>query len=770
MRRACLAPQFCSITDLLLFFRTHADLLSSLSIIAPIAYMPHLQVRQKLWYNYHSLSMGGEEDAIAIENHHAIAIKDGSLQNLHVGNHLLASYVMYHQFDHARKLFDEIPARDIRTWTTLITGFSRIGCSILGLQLFREMQIQGVCPNQFILSSVLKSCSGLRETRTGKEIHGWIVRNCMDVDVVLKNSILDLYVKCRAFDHASRWFELMKERDSVSWNVMLAAYLHIGEVGKSLDLFRSFPLKDVVTWNTVIDGLIKNGFERTALGLLYQMVQNGLLFNKATFSIALVLVASLSILELGKQIHARILRLRVPIDGFIRNSLIHMYCRCGKMGNASVVFERISPDFLRPEDSKISCNELVAAAISWSSIVTGYVQNGDYAYALQTFISMVDENIEVDKYTITSIISACANSGTLEFARQIHAYVQKIGHEMDAHLRSSLIDMYAKCGCLDDSWTIFGQTNDHNIVLWTSMISAFALHGYGKEAINLFKCMIDERITVPNEVTFVAVLTACSHGRLPEEGCKYFRLMTEVYGIKPKVEHFTCMVDMYGRCGLFNEIKEFIHKHGLSHLTAIWKSFLSSCRLHKDTEMAKWVSEKLLQLEPFDAGPYILLSNTYATEHKWEKAAKVRSLMNNRGVRKHPGQSWIQIKNQVHIFVMGDRSHPQDIGIYAYLDKLIGRLRELGYLSDLELVMQDVEEEEGERLLHFHSEKLAVAYGIISTPCGMPIRIMKNLRICNDCHNFMKYTSQLLGREIIVRDIYRFHNFKLGHCSCGDYW
>ena len=246
--------------------------------------------------------------------------------------------------------------------------------------------------------------------------------------------------------------------------------------------------------------------------------------------------------------------------------------------------------------------------------------------------------------------------------------------------------------------------------------------------------------------------------------------MKEVYGFKPTVDHFTCMVDLFGRAGRLNETKEFIHKNDISHLSSVWKSFLSSCRIHKNIEMGNWVSEKLLHLEPLDEGSYVLLSNMCSTENRWNEAAKLRSLMQQRGVNKPPGQSWIELKSQVHTFFMGDRSHPQIMKIYSYLDELIGRLKEIGYSAEVKLIMQDVEEEQGEVLLGYHSEKLAIAYGIISTAPGTPIRIMKNLRVCTDCHNFVKYTSQLLGREIILRDIRRFHHFKHGSCSCRDYW
>ncbi|KAJ7978260.1 Pentatricopeptide repeat-containing protein [Quillaja saponaria] len=722
---------------------------------------------QSHWY--HSSPFVDSKNKRLVDTLHSQAVKNGSLLNLDVCNHVLNLYVKSKNLDLAQKLFDEIPVRDTQAWTILISGFAQIGSFGMVLNLFREMQMEGICPNQFTLSSVLKCCSSVSNFQLGKGIHGWILRNGIYRDVVLENSMLDLYLKCRVFEYAKTLFELMEKRDTVSWNIMIGAYLQAGDMEKSLDMFRSLPRKDVVSWNTIIDGLMQKGYERNALEQLYHMVENGSELSKFTFSIALVLVSSLLLMQLGRQLHGRVVRLGIHNDGFVRTSLVEMYCKCGRMDKASLILREMHVDSLRKKFPKVSWKESMTEIISWSSMVSGYVWNGKYEDALKIFRSMVLELVVVDITSVTSIISACANAGIMEFGRQTHAYVHKIGHKIDLHLASSFIDMYSKCGCLNDAWVIFRQTSDPNVVLWTSIISGCAFHGQGKEAIRLFEQMRYQGI-IPNEVTFVGVLTACSHAGLLKEGCKYFSMMKEVYHIEPGIEHYTCMVDLYGRAGCLNEIKEFIHENGISHLCVIWKSFLSSCRLHKNIEMGKWVADNILQLEPSDAGTYILLSNMYATNHKWEEAARVRSLMRKREVKKHPGQSWMQLKDQVHTFVMGDRSHPQAMEIYAYLDKLIGRVKEIGYSFDVKLVMHDVEEEQGQVLLCHHSEKLALAYAIIYTASGTPIRIMKNLRICTDCHNFMKYTSQLLEREIIVRDIHRFHHFKHGCCSCGDYW
>ncbi|XP_027351380.1 putative pentatricopeptide repeat-containing protein At3g23330 [Abrus precatorius] len=700
---------------------------------------------------------------------HVNSIKNGSLQTMSLANYLLTLYVKSNNVSHAQKLFDEILHKNTQTWTILISGFARAGSSVVVFNLFREMQAKGACPNQYTLSIVFKCCSASNNLQLGKGIHAWMIRNGVDGDVVLRNSILDLYLKCKAFDYAERFFELIDERDIVSWNIMIGAYLRVGDVEKSLDMFKKLPYKDVVSWNTIIDGLMQCGYETCALEQLYCMVEYGTEFSTVTFSIALIVASSLSLMELGRQLHGLVLKLGFDGDDFIRSSLVEMYCKCGRMDKASKILKDVPLDSLRKGNAGVTCKEPKAGIVSWSSMVSGYVWNGKYEDGLKTFRLMVRELVVVDIRTITTIISACANAGILEFGRQMHAYIQKIGHRIDTYVGSSLIDMYSKSGSLDDAWVIFRQINEPNVVLWTSMISGCALHGQGRKAISLFEEMLNQGV-IPNEVTFVGVLNACSHVGLLEEGCKYFRMMKDAYCINPGVEHCTSMVDLYGRAGHLIETKNFIFENGISHLTSVWKSFLSSCRLHKNVEMGKWVSEMLLQVAPSDPGAYILLSNMYASNCRWDEAARVRNLMHQRGVKKQPGQSWIQLKDQIHTFVMGDRSHPQDREIYSYLNTLIGRLKEIGYSLDAKLVMQDVEEEQGEVFISHHSEKLAVVFGIIHTATRTPIRIMKNLRICTDCHNFIKYASQLLEREIIVRDIHRFHHFKHGSCTCEDYW
>ncbi|KAI3459147.1 hypothetical protein Pfo_015810 [Paulownia fortunei] len=559
--------------------------------------------------------------------YHSTLIKNGSTHILNVVNYLLTLYLKKSDSEYARKLFDEIPERDVRTWTILISGFCRYGHHRIALDYFTEMQNEGMCA---------QCCASVNNgLPMGKAIHGWIMRNGIDADVALENAVLDLYAKFRMFDYVKRFFELMNDKDSTSWNIVMAANLSKGEMEESLDFFWRLPIKSISSWNTIIDGLLQQGYERNAVELLYEMVKVGPTFDRVTFSISLVLASSLKSLELGRQIHGQLLRIGINEDSFASTALLDMYCKCREMEKASGVFRE-----LQLRCSKGSHDDLMAQTVSWSTMIAGYVQHGMIKDALIYFSSMIHEQLEVDLFTLTTIVTASANTALLELGQQIHACTLKLGHGQDIILCSSLIDMYAKCGKLDDAWSFFRQTRTRNIVLWSVMISSYAMHGWGKEAIQLFELMQNEGIR-PNEVSFVGLLTACSHAGLIEDGCKYFKMMIDVYGIHPGVEHFGCMVDLFGRAGHLKEIKDFVYENGLHHLREVWKTYLSSCWLHKNVEMTNWVSKKLLELDPHEADPYLLISNTYSANHVWEEAAKLRGLMLEREVRKLPGQSWI---------------------------------------------------------------------------------------------------------------------------------
>ncbi|KAK6915758.1 Pentatricopeptide repeat, partial [Dillenia turbinata] len=494
-----------------------------------------------------SVSSDGLLTEVKIGTFHANAIKDGSAQILQMGNYLLDLYVKFQKLGEAHKLFDEFSERDVRAWTTLISGFARIGSSNMVFELFKMMQKQGVCPNEFTLSALLKCCSGLNEPRIGTEIHGRILRNGIDVDVALGNSLLDFYVKHKEFSYAERLFEMMGKRNTVSVNVIIGAYMQMGDMEKSLALFQKMSSKEAASWNTVIHGLIRNGHEKVAFELLYIMVDTGVAMDERTFSIAFMLASSLSDLKLGKEIHCKVIRAGNHNHEFIKTSIVDMYCKCGQMETASILFDTFSLDSGRRKSSMISCDEAMTDIILWSSLVSGYVKNARYEDALKVFPTMILKQVAVDMYTLTSLVSACTNAGNLELGQQIHAYIQKIGHKLDDFFASSLIDMYSKCGSLNDARVLFSQTPTRNNI-----------------------------------------------------------------------------------------------------------------------QMANWISEILLKLEPLDADSYVLSSNVCAASQRWVESAKTRSLMQERGIGSVSGQSWIQLKDQIHTFVHQTLTYMNLKGLWAH--------------------------------------------------------------------------------------------------------
>ncbi|KAJ1288697.1 hypothetical protein BS78_02G108000 [Paspalum vaginatum] len=681
-----------------------------------------------------------------------------SLPGTHRERIHVVSWVKARGFHDARRAFDGTPTRSLPAWTAIISGCARGGRYADGMRAFAEMLGGGsaAAPNAFVLAGVLRCCAGLGDLESGRRVHGWILRTGVRPDVVLCNAVLDMYAKCGDRGLTRRAFGAMAEKDAVSWNIVISTCLQDGDVLGAMQLFDESPLRDVSSWNTIISGLMRSGCAAEALDRLRRMARAGVAFSNYTYSMAFALAGMLSLQDLGRQLHGCVVVAALEDDAFVRCSLMDMYCKCGEMEAALSIFDRWS-QFIG--DIKFA----------WSTMVAGYIQNGREEEALEFFRRMLREGVPAEQFILTSVAAACANGGMVEQGKQVHGFVEKLGHRLDAPLASALVDMYSKCGSLEDARRIFDSAQAKNVALWTTMLCSYASHGKGTMAIGIFNIMKAEKVA-PNEITLVAVLSACSHSGLVGEGDHYFNLMQEEYGIVPRIEHYNCMVDLYGRAGILDKAKDFIEENNIGHEAIVWKTLLSACRLHKHIDYAKLASEKLVQLEQCDAGSYVLMSNMYATNSKWLDAYKLRSSMREWRVRKEPGQSWIHLKNDVHRFVARDTSHPRSAEIYAYLEKMMERLKEMGYTSRTDLAVHDVEEEQREASLKFHSEKLAISFGIISTPVGATLRIFKNLRVCEDCHEAIKFISRATEREIIVRDLYRFHHFKDGQCSCKDFW
>lgn len=465
-----------------------------------------------------------------------------------------------------------------------------------------------------------------------------------------------------------------------------------------------------------------------------------------------------------------------------------MYSTCGNLMLARQVFDEISQPDLPSYNSIVNANVKVGLidvarkvfdempdrnVISWSCMINGYVSCGEYKEALALFreMQMAEVNgVRPNEFTMSSVLSACGRLGALEHGKWIHAYIGKCGMKVGVVLGTSLIEMYAKCGIIERAKWVFDNMGPHNkdVMAWSAMISGLAMYGHSEECLELFTEMTNYGVR-PNAVTFLGVLCACVHGGLVSEGKEYFRRMSEEFGITPLIQHYGCMVDLFGRAGLIQEAWNLVNSMPMDPDVPVWGALLSGSRMHGDIETCEIALRKLIELDRTNSGAYVLLSNVYAKMGRWADVRHVRDLMEARGIKKVPGCSLVEVGG-VHEFFVGDDSHPETKEIYKMLDEIMKRLKMEGYVGNTNEVLLDLDEEGRELALSLHSEKLAIAFCFLKTSPGTPIRIVKNLRICSDCHVAIKMISRVFDREVVVRDCNRFHHFKGGLCSCKEYW
>ncbi|OIT32789.1 PREDICTED: pentatricopeptide repeat-containing protein At5g66520-like [Nicotiana attenuata] len=549
-------------------------------------------------------------------------------------------------------------------------------------------------------------------------------------------------------------------------------------------IFNCIEQPEVSVWNSCLRNLAEGNCVTNAIFLFHQMRIYNVVPDIFTCSFVLKACVKLLDLSCGKIVHAYIEKLGFQSNLVLLNALLHLYATCGAMADSMLLFDKM------PQRDVVSWNIMITQLAkkgdideafelfsqmpernlrSWTAMITGFVHCGKAKEAVRLFKEMEESGLSANEVTVVAVLAACADLGALELGRRIHEYSNKSGFKRNVHVCNTLIDMYIKCGFLEAAKAVFEEMKERTIVSWSAMIQGLAMHGQADEALELFNNMIKTGMK-PNEVTFLGVLHACSHMGLVNEGREFFASMTRDYNITPQIEHYGCMVDLLSRAGLLKEAYEFIVSMPIKPNGVIWGSFLGGCRIQKDVEMAEEAMRHLGILDPLNDGYYIIMSNIYAEAKRWEDAARVRKLMKDRGVKKTPGWSSITIAGVMHEFVAGDDNHPQAEEIFEIWDKLLEQMRFKGYVPNTSVVLLDMEENEKEKYLYRHSEKLALVFGLMNTKPGETIRIMKNLRVCEDCHAAFKVISEIVKREIVVRDRNRFHCFKDGLCSCKDYW
>ncbi|XP_023541252.1 pentatricopeptide repeat-containing protein At2g02980, chloroplastic [Cucurbita pepo subsp. pepo] len=571
--------------------------------------------------------------------------------------------------------------------------------------------------------SLFSKCSSLREL---KQIQAYTIKTNLHNDISVLTKLINFCTRnptISSMDHAHHLFDKMLDKDIVLFNIMARGYA-------------------------------RSNSPYLVFSLFAQVLCSGLLPDDYTFSSLLKACAGSKALEEGRQLHCFAIKLGLGHNIYICPTLINMYAACNDMNAARGVFDGMEEPCI----------------VSYNAIITGYARSSQPNEALSLFRELQASNLEPTDVTMLSIIMSCALLGALDLGRWIHEYVKKKGFDKFVKVNTALIDMYAKCGSIVDAISIFEGMRVRDTQAWSAMIVAFATHGDGLKAISMFEEMKKAGVR-PDEITFLGLLYACSHAGLVEEGRGYFYSMYKNHGITPGIKHYGCMVDLLGRTGRLDEAYKFIDELAIKPTPILWRTLLSACSNHGNVDLAKRVIERIFELDDSHGGDYVILSNLCARLGRWEDVNRLRKLMKDRGVVKVPGCSSVEVNNVVHEFFSGDGVHSISVELRRALDELIKEIKLAGYVPDTSLVYHaDMEEEAKELVLRYHSEKLAMAFGLLNTPPGTTIRVVKNLRICGDCHNAAKLISLIFGRQIVIRDVQRFHRFEDGQCSCCDFW
>ncbi|XP_010920084.1 pentatricopeptide repeat-containing protein At1g20230 [Elaeis guineensis] len=724
---------------------------------------------------------------------HAGLLKSGHLPaDAHLATKLLSLYADHLRFPDASLLLHSITDPDPFLFSTLISAFTRSRLFSAALSLLSRMLALGLTLDPFVLPTAFKACAGLLSLPHGRQLHSLSLVTGHSSDPFVQSSLVHMYLKCRAMVDAHRVFDRMTQRSVVSWSALIAAYASRGNVVEAMKLFGLMRGSGVepnsVTWNGLIAGFSHSGHSHKSATLFQRMHAEGFIPDRPSVSSTLPVVGDIEDVAFGGQIHGYVIKVGLESDSCVVSALIDMYGKCRRTEEMVRIFDEVGMMEVG------SCNALVAGlsrnglvnnalqafrefqgqgidlnVVSWTSIVACCAQNGKDMEALELFREMQFVGVEPNLVTIPCVLPACANIATLMHGKSAHCFSLRKGFSEDVYVASALVDMYAKCGRIRDARTIFDAMPSRNVVSWNAMMGGYAMHGKAKDVMELFNLM-QASPQKPDFITFTCVLSACSQAGLTEEGERHFYKMHQEHGIVARMEHYACMVSLLGRAGKLEEAYDLIRGMPSEPDACVWGALLGSCRVHGNVRLGEIAAEKLFELEPGNAGNYVLLSNIYAAKGMWDGVDKVRDIMKSMGVRKNPGCSWIEIKNKVHMMLAGDKSHPQMNQIADRLEKLSVEMKRLGYLPSTDFVLQDVEEQDKEQILCGHSEKLAIALGLINTSRGTPLRVIKNLRICGDCHVAIKFISSFERREIFVRDTNRFHHFKDGVCSCGDYW
>ncbi|KAF7035676.1 hypothetical protein CFC21_046501 [Triticum aestivum] len=652
---------------------------------------------------------------------HGYLLKLGFGAQCAVCNAMISFYAKSNMTEDALLVFDGMPHRDVISWNSIISGCTFNGLHSKAIELFVRMWLQGQELDSATLLSVLPACAQLRHWFLGIVVHGYSVKTGLIGETSLANVLLDMYSNC------SDWRSTNK-------------------------IFRNMDQKNVVSWTAIITSYTRAGLFDKVAGLLQEMALEGIRPDTFAITSALHAFAGNESLKEGKSVHAYAIRNGMEKVLPVVNALMEMYAKCGNMEEARLIFDGV----------------MSKDVISWNTLIGGYSRNNLANEAFSLFTEMLLQ-FRPNAVTMSCILPAAASLSSLERGREMHTYALRRGYLEDDFVANALMDMYVKCGALLLARRLFDRLSSKNLISWTIMVAGYGMHGRGRDAIALFEQMRTSGI-MPDAASFSAILYACSHSGLRDEGWRFFDAMRHEHRIEPRLKHYTCMVDLLTNTGNLREAYEFIESMPIEPDSSIWVSLLNGCRIHRDIKLAEEVAERVFELEPENTGYYVLLANIYAEAERWEAVRKLRNKIGGRGLREKSGCSWIEARGRVQVFIAGNRNHPQGERIAEFLDEVARRMQEEGHDPKKRYALMGADDAVNGESLCGHSSKLAVAFGVLNLSEGRPIRVTKNSRVCTHCHEAAKFISKMCSREIILRDSNRFHHFEQGRCSCRGYW
>ncbi|XP_052201724.1 pentatricopeptide repeat-containing protein At3g09040, mitochondrial [Diospyros lotus] len=669
---------------------------------------------------------------------HCQATKQGLDDNVYVGSSLINMYAKCKKMEAAEKVFCPLDEKNLILWNAMLGGYAQNGYTHRVIELFFSMKDSSFHLDEFTYTSILSACGCLENSRIGQQLHCCVIKNNLEANLFVGNALVDMYAKSGALDDARQQFELLKNRDNVSWNSIIVGYVQeenedeafklfhrmnsdgitcdevslasilsacanlravyqgkqihclavkygletslysgsslidmyskCGAIGAAYEIFSRMPERSVASMNALIAGCSESNLQKSVI-LFHFMLVEGLRPSEVTFVCLLDACTEPSLLNLGRQIHSFIQKVGLLWDtDFLGVSLLGMYMNSHSRTEAKILFS----DFPNPK-----------SAVLWTAIISGHAQSDCSEESLQLYREMRRWNALADQATFASVLRACAILASLRHGREIHSVIFHTGYDLDELISSALIDMYAKCGDVNSSVQVFVEMGSKNAVFsWNSMIVGLAKNGHAEDALRFFDEMKQTNVK-PDDITFLGVLTACSHTGRVAEGRQIFDIMISHYKIQPRADHYACMIDLLGRWGFLDEAQEFIDKLEFEPDAMMWAAFLGACRIHGDDKRGKLAAEKLIELEPENCSPYILLSNMHAAAGNWDGVNTVRRTMKEKGLKKFPGCSWILVGHKTNFFVAGDELHPSAGEIHSVLKDLAALMKDEDFVSEI---------------------------------------------------------------------------------------